>query len=91
MSYFLLGPIVLDTACFNPAADKTTELDLQMAKELEARGVNGSSKEKLFADLLAARSDVNSLTAGQLLLKDMKVTQGIPVPGFPILVQVRVN
>ncbi|KAJ9575630.1 hypothetical protein L9F63_007491, partial [Diploptera punctata] len=87
----LYGPIVLDTACFNPAADKTTELDLQMAAELERRGVKGSQKDKLFADLLAARSDVSSLTPSQLLLKDMKVTSGVPMPGFPILVQEFVN
>ncbi|PSN51625.1 Exopolyphosphatase PRUNE1 [Blattella germanica] len=84
----LYGPIILDTACFNPTADKTTPLDLEMASELEKRGVDGSQKEQLFAELTQARSDISTLTPAQLLVKDLKVTSGIPMPGFPILVQV---
>jgi hypothetical protein len=59
-----------------------------MAAELEARGAGSEGREKLFEELLAARADVSRLTPHQLLLKDMKVALGIPVPGLPILVEV---
>lgn len=81
----------MDTACFSQAADRTTELDLKMAMELENRGVDSTRREKLFQELLAARSDISNLTPSQLLEKDMKIALGIPVPGLPILVQVCFN
>jgi hypothetical protein len=62
-----------------------------MAMELEARGADSISREKLFEELLAARSDVSSLTPSQLLVKDMKIASGIPVPGLPMLVEVCFN
>ncbi|XP_069670608.1 exopolyphosphatase PRUNE1-like isoform X2 [Periplaneta americana] len=83
----LYGPIVLDTACFSAAAERTTELDLQVVAQLEARGAGSQKREELFSELLAAQSDVSTLSPGQLLLKDMKVASGIPVPGLPILVR----
>jgi inorganic pyrophosphatase/exopolyphosphatase len=59
-----------------------------MASELEARGIDPKRRAKLFEELLAARSDVSNLTPSQLLIKDMKVASGIPVPGLPMLVEV---
>ncbi|XP_023708607.1 exopolyphosphatase PRUNE1 isoform X2 [Cryptotermes secundus] len=87
VAMLLYGPIILDTACFSQTAGRTTELDLKMAMELENRGVDSTRREKLFQELLAARSDVSNLTPSQLLEKDMKITLGIPVPGLPMLVQ----
>lgn len=83
----LYGPIILDTACFSRAADRTTDLDLRMAAEMEARGVDPGGREKLFEELLAARCDVSHLAPSQLLVKDMKMASGIPMPGLPILVE----
>lgn len=85
---FYAGAIILDTACFSQAADRTTDLDLRMAAEMEARGVDSEGREKLFEELLAARCDVSHLTPSQLLVKDMKIASGVPVPGLPILVEV---
>jgi hypothetical protein len=59
-----------------------------MASVLETRGVDSTRREKLYEELLAARSDVSSLTPSQLLVKDMKIASGIPVPALPILVEV---
>ncbi|XP_021921029.1 exopolyphosphatase PRUNE1 isoform X2 [Zootermopsis nevadensis] len=87
IAMLLYGPIILDTACFSRAADRTTALDLKMASELEIRGVDSTKRERLFEELLAARSDVSSLTPSQLLVKDMKFASSIPVPGLPMLVQ----
>lgn len=87
VAMLLYGPIILDTACFSQAADRTTELDLKMSMELETRGVDSTRREKLFQELLVARSDVSNLTPSQLLEKDMKIAAGIPVPGLPMLVE----
>jgi hypothetical protein len=62
-----------------------------MAMELETKGVDSSRREKLFQELLAARSDISNLTPSQLLVKDMKIASGIPVPGLPMLVEVYFN
>jgi len=59
-----------------------------MAAEMEARGVDPGGREKLFEELLAARCDVRHLTPSQLLVKDMKIASGVPVPGLPVLVEV---
>jgi hypothetical protein len=59
-----------------------------MVAELEARGVDPGGREKLFEELVAARSDVSQLTPSQLLVKDMKMASGVPVPGLPVLVEV---
>jgi hypothetical protein len=59
-----------------------------MAAEMEARGVDPGGREKLFEELLAARCDISHLTPSQLLVKDMKIASGVPVPGLPILVEV---
>jgi inorganic pyrophosphatase/exopolyphosphatase len=85
------GPIILDTACLSQAADRTTEFDLKMAVELETKGIDSTRREKLFQELLAARSDISSLTPTQLLVKDMKIASGIPVPGLPVLIEVYFN
>ncbi|GFG35397.1 hypothetical protein Cfor_10127 [Coptotermes formosanus] len=87
VAMLLYGAIILDTACFSQAADRTTDLDLRMAAEMEARGVDSEGREKLFEELLAARCDVSHLTPSQLLVKDMKIASGVPVPGLPILVE----
>jgi hypothetical protein len=62
-----------------------------MAAEMEASGVDPGGRRKLFGELLAARCDVSCLTPSQLLVKDMKIASGVPVPGLPILVKVCFN
>jgi hypothetical protein len=59
-----------------------------MAAEIEARGVDPGGREKLFEELVAARSDVSHLSPSQLLVKDMKTAAGVPVSGLPLLVEV---
>ncbi|XP_031625962.1 exopolyphosphatase PRUNE1 [Contarinia nasturtii] len=91
---FLRGPIVLDTINFSVSADKARPLDIEINKEVEAKlGKNDNDRLKLFNDLVKARSDVSSLTALQLLSKDMKMLSSVDkskivaIPGFPILVE----
>lgn len=92
---FLRGPIVLDTINFSETADKARPLDIEINGEIEkSLGLNEEDRLKLFNDLVKARSDVSSLSALQLLSKDLKIiannnkTSVVAIPGFPILVEV---
>lgn len=90
---FLRGPIVLDTINFSESANKARPLDIEINDEIEKSiGLTEVHRAKLFRKLVNARSDVSSLTALQLLSKDLKVVNGesfvVAIPGFPILVEV---
>lgn len=92
----LHGPIVLDTVNFSPSADKTKPLDIEMNKEIEQLlNLNETDRLEIFNDLVIARNDVSSLTALELLSKDLKVivssdkSTAVAIPGFPILAEVR--
>lgn len=92
---FLRAPIVLDTINFSESAGKATPLDIEINNEIEKSfGLNESDRTKLFNDLVKARSDVSSLSALQLLSKDLKIISNddkskvVAIPGFPILVEV---
>lgn len=92
---FLRGPIVLDTINFSQSADKVRPLDIEINQEIEAAlGLKVEDRSKLYNDLVKARSDVSSLSALQLLSKDMKMITSsdksnvIAIPGFPVLVEV---
>lgn len=92
----LRGPIIIDTINFSESADKAKPLDIEINAEIEkALGLKNEDRTKLFEDLVKARSDVSSLSASQLLLKDLKVISNddkskvVAIPGFPILVEVQ--
>lgn len=91
----LRGPIILDTVNFSEAADKAKPLDIEIYEEIEkSLGLEQGERTKLFKELVKARSDVSTLTALQLLSKDLKVISNddksrmAAIPGFPILVEV---
>lgn len=90
----LQGTIILDTMNFSISAGKARPLDIEIIAEFE-KIIPFSEKQRktLFSELVRARSNVDSLTALQLLSKDLKIIASnsivISVPGFPILVQVK--
>lgn len=91
----LHAAIILDTVNFSAAADKARELDVSVTDQIEEIiAFDQKNRKHLFNELVKARSDVNSLTPLQLLYKDMKVvfnpakSISVPIPGFPILVEV---
>lgn len=92
----LYGAIVMDTVNFSPQACRATDLDLKIAVEIEdLLGISDriAHRKGLFDELVKAREDTSSLTAFQLLHKDMKLICNsgesikIAMPGFPISVQ----
>lgn len=92
----LYGAIILDTLNFSTLADKARQLDVDIVTEIEqVISFDRIKRENLFTELVKARSNVDALTAYQLLWKDLKVLTNtkdslvVTIPGFPILVQVR--
>lgn len=93
---FLRGPIVVDTINFLASADKARPLDIEINAEIEKLlNVGRDDRTKLYKELVNARSDVSSLSALQLLSKDLKIVSNtnksfvVALPGFPILVEVQ--
>lgn len=95
MLQMLYGPIILDTINFSSAADKARPLDVEIASEIEnVLKLNANDRKQLFDELVRARSDVSSLSALQLLSKDLKIISNkskslvVAIPGYPLLVEV---
>lgn len=92
---FLRGPIVLDTVNFLESAGRAKPLDVEINGAIEATlGLSEADRLNLFNELIKARSNVSSLSAMQLLSKDLKINSNndksyvVAFPGFPILVEV---
>lgn len=71
-----------------PEKGKAKQLDIDIALELEKKYKFSSNKrQELFDKLWAAHNDITHLTPKQLLYKDMKLIDGVYIPGLPKLVE----
>lgn len=61
-------------------------LDLKIAAKLERKFDLPENRQKLFDYLWRVHCDIDNLTSTQLLLRDLKVVDGVPLPGLPTLV-----
>lgn len=82
----LHGTIVLDTINFNTKANRFKSLDQEMVESLEKCVKIEYTRDSICSELTSARSDVSTLTPFQILHRDMKIINGIPFPGLPMLV-----
>ncbi|RZF47336.1 hypothetical protein LSTR_LSTR014377 [Laodelphax striatellus] len=73
------GTILLDTSNFSPVTKKTTELDRQIVALCEKEADLDCSRQELFDELVAAKTDISSLSTYSLLIKDMKKVFGVPL------------
>ncbi|XP_058799640.1 exopolyphosphatase PRUNE1 [Phymastichus coffea] len=103
LACLLKGPILVDTVNLSREAARATPLDHEIMERLEqattarttasGRSLVEKNEEtmdertRVYRDILAAKTDISELTPGDLLIRDMKVANGIPIPGFPILVK----
>lgn len=76
---------MFDTIALLPKNGKAKELDLAVAKKLEDKFEFKEDPQKLFDRLWEAHNDVSHLTPRQLLYKDLKTVDTIPIPGLPML------
>ncbi|KAM7349269.1 exopolyphosphatase prune [Cochliomyia hominivorax] len=93
----LRSTIVLDTVNFSETAARATPKDVEICLRLEEtlqKYMSLESRDILFECLVKARADVSSLTAAQLLRKDLKILTSskdksinVAIPGFPLPVQ----
>ncbi|XP_076764576.1 exopolyphosphatase PRUNE1-like isoform X2 [Xylocopa sonorina] len=81
------GPILIDTSNFSKEADRATPVDVEIVAALEKAGQLNLDRNKVFNEINKAKSDISELTADDLLIKDIKVTAGVPIIGLPILVK----
>jgi inorganic pyrophosphatase/exopolyphosphatase len=52
-------------------------------------GTSIIERTNIYNKILKAKTDISKLSLNDLLIKDLKVVNGIPIPGFQILVKVR--
>ncbi|KAF2894315.1 hypothetical protein ILUMI_11863, partial [Ignelater luminosus] len=79
--------IIFDTIAFSPEAGRVKELDILVSKKLSERFPLDHDVKSVFDELWSAHNDVSHLTPKQLLSKDLKIVEGLPIPGLPMLVE----
>ncbi|CAD6232925.1 GSCOCG00007051001-RA-CDS [Cotesia congregata] len=84
---YLSRPILIDTSNFSESVARATQLDIQVMQELEKISTNTEPG----GAILNAKTDISCLSPEDLILKDLKFVNGIPIPGLPILVEEFLN
>ncbi|XP_043524636.1 exopolyphosphatase PRUNE1 isoform X1 [Frieseomelitta varia] len=87
ISSLLRGPILIDTCNFAKEANRATIVDVEVTNALEKAGSLSLDRDKVFNEIVEAKSDISRLTTDDLLIRDLKVTSGIPIVGLPMLVK----
>lgn len=75
----IYGTIVLDTFCFNEDVKRYTALDREVADHCKQLGDISTPEKDLCDKLRESRSDISLLTPAQILIKDMKLVECIPI------------
>jgi len=83
----LRGPILVDTYNMSDEAGRTTATDIEILNTLEQLGRLTSDRTETFEKIMYAKTDISELTLEELMIKDLKVTNGIPLVGFSLLVE----
>ncbi|XP_077262292.1 exopolyphosphatase PRUNE1-like [Temnothorax americanus] len=84
LASLLRGPILIDT--FN-MSERATATDVDVLNALEQLGKLTSDRTETFSKIMHAKTDFTGLTLEEIMIKDLKVTLGIPLVGFSILVE----
>ncbi|KAF7281141.1 exopolyphosphatase prune [Rhynchophorus ferrugineus] len=88
LSYLLYQTIIYDTIALVPENGKAKPLDIDIGLELEKTyNFSAEKRQEVFDKLWAAHNDISNLTPKQLLYKDLKLIDGIYIPGLPTLVE----
>lgn len=68
---------------------RATAADISVLNALEQLGgLTSETRTETFNKIMDAKTDISELTLEELMIKDLKVTNGIPLVGFPFLVEV---
>ncbi|KAL6259701.1 hypothetical protein P5V15_009616 [Pogonomyrmex californicus] len=85
LSSLLRGPILVDTYNMSDEAGRTTATDIDVVNALELSSM--TDRTEIFKKIMHAKTDISELTLDELMIKDLKVTNGIPLVGFSLLVE----
>ncbi|XP_011299276.1 protein prune homolog isoform X2 [Fopius arisanus] len=93
ISNLLQGPILVDTCNLSAEAGRATSLDIEIMEKLESlmQKKGTKTRDEIHSLILNAKTDISSLSPEDLLIKDLKYVNGIPMAGFPILVEEFLN
>ncbi|XP_020292190.1 protein prune homolog [Pseudomyrmex gracilis] len=87
ISSLLRGPILIDTYNMSDKAGRATAVDIDVLNTLERLGGLTSNRTDTFIELMRAKTDISELTLEELMIKDLKVVNNIPLVGFSLLVE----
>jgi inorganic pyrophosphatase/exopolyphosphatase len=69
-------------------AGRATATDVDILNTIERLGGLTADRTEVFNKIVYAKTDISELTLEELMIKDLKVTNGIPLVGFSLLVEV---
>lgn len=69
-------------------AGRATATDVDVLNTIEKLSGLTSDRTETFNKLIKAKTDISELTLEELMIKDLKVINGIPLVGFSLLVEV---
>lgn len=73
----------------SPKVHRATVTDFSVLSALEQHGgLTSETRTETFNKIMDAKTDISELTLEELMIKDLKVTNGVPLVGFPFLVEV---
>ncbi|KAI1301614.1 Protein prune -like protein 2 [Halotydeus destructor] len=80
IALMLYGPVILDTVCFAESVKKFGNEDVAVVSQLEKIMSSTSlSREEFYEQLLAARNSISSLNGEDLIRKDLKIAEIVPL------------
>ncbi|KAK9869472.1 hypothetical protein WA026_003227 [Henosepilachna vigintioctopunctata] len=87
LAYLLYCTIIFDTLAVLPENKKATPLDIEMVTKLEKKFGFQESRLSVFKKIVDLHADTSTLTVKQILIRDLKFVNNIPIPALPMLVE----
>ncbi|XP_028132168.1 exopolyphosphatase PRUNE1-like [Diabrotica virgifera virgifera] len=87
LGYLLYATILFDTQGLSPDTKRAKELDFQIVEKLEHKFNFTEDRIAVYDRIWNAHNDISTLNPKQILVKDLKMVEHIPVPGLPMLVE----
>lgn len=69
-------------------AGRATATDIDVLNALEQLGRLMSTRTETFNKIMNAKTNISELSLEELMIKDLKITDGVPLVGFSLLVEV---
>lgn len=69
-------------------AGRATATDIDVLNTLEKLGGLTSNRTEIFNEIMTAKTNISELSLEELMIKDLKVINDIPLVGFSFLIEV---